>query len=408
MVTLGLFEPSHRHHYLLPSMAAIAQRADSDVTIFTTQEGYEHSMGTMDDAVAESCGWVLKSDDESFRAFFEQVERATTEIDVIWTITPYGPPEIAQELLTFSPHCASATLVHASSRFAPPNHRTIGDWFSFFVKSFGQYLPTPIRGRAWNQLGEYLNQHILDNYDCVLPLYPSITEYVEKIIQPDALVNWFLPEFYRPNAITNHDRLQITVPGRVTTSLRDYDLLFDVLDGMNDAQQNVRITILGRATDESGEQVIERCEHYEQSGYDIQYYPSGEWIPAEEFASRMAQTDLIFAPVNIYGEREKVSGNRVKGRTITSGAIGDAVRIGRPLMMPEEFTVAPEFEELITTYESSADATAIVESWTSSESVRQEQQRQAERAARRFSIEKQAERFESLCQQTIEAANQAH
>ena len=405
MTAVGLLEPSY-HRALIPPLATIAHKATSDVTVFTTEENHEHATAAMDDDVAESCAWVVKAEDESFQSFFEQVERATAEFDVFWTITPYGPPEVAEELLTFAPRCPAITHLHASSRFVAPKHQLCSEMFTYFIQSFGSYLPAPIRGRSWNQLGTYLAHHILDNYDCVLPLYPPITKYVEEIIEPDALVDWFLPEFHQPGTTINHDRLQITIPGRVSTSLRNYDLLFDVLDGMSGAPEELRLSILGRATDESGEQVIERCERYEQSGYDIQYYPSGEWIPADEFKDQMNQTNLIFAPINTIRENYCYNHDRIKGRTATSGAIGDAVRIGRPLVMPEEFTVAPEFEELITTYESSTDATALIESWVASETTRRELKQRAESAAQQFSLENQATRFESLCRRTIEADGQ--
>lgn len=403
MVTVGLFEPSN-HPFLIPPMTLIALEAADDVIIFTTDENQERAM-TLDDNIIEACEWVIKKKDDSFKSFFSHVEQATTELDIIWTITPHGPPEVAQELLAFSPRCPAITFLHASSRFLPPRHKIFSKVFVTNVKSLGQYLPAPVRGRAWNQAGEYLTPHILNNFDCVLPLYPPIAEYVKQNVKPDAIVDWFLYDFYRPEAATDHEHLQITVPGRVNESIRDYDVLFDVLDGVNNARDCLTICLLGRPRGASGERIINRCKHYERRGYSIQYYPSDEWVPAEEFAHQMARTDLIFAPINIRGQRNGRGGYRIKGRTITSGAVADAIHIGRPLVMPEEFTVAPEFEELITTYESRADATALLESWASSTTTRQELQQRAESAAQQFSLEKQAQRFESLCQRTIAASN---
>ena len=393
MTTIGLFEPSY-HHFLIPPMATVALEAADNVTIFTTEENRDHAVAAMDDAAAGSCKWVRKSEDESFRSLFEQVEQATAELDVVWTITPYGPPEIAQEQLMFSPRCPSVTLLHDTSRFAAPKRQLLSKLFSLSIGSVDEYLPASVRGRAWNQSGEYLAPYILDNYDCVLPLYPSITEYVEQVVKPDAIVDWFLYDFYRPNAAINHEHLQITIPGRVTETIRNYGVLFDSLDNLSIARERLTVCLLGSPTGTSGDQIISECERYERRGYNIQYYPSDEWIPAANFDHQMARTDLIFAPISIRGERTKGGGNRIRGKTITSGAIADAVRIGRPLVMPEEFTVTPEFEGLITTYESSTDATKLIESWVSSETTRQKLQQRAEHAARQFSLEKQAQRFE--------------
>jgi len=403
VTTVGLFEPSY-HHALIPPMAAIANEAAGNVRIFTTEENRDHAAGAMDNTAGEAYEWIVKDNDESFRSFFERVERATLELDVIWTITPYGAPAITQELLTFSPRCPAVTFLHDTSRFVPPNHRLLSELFAWHIKAFSGYLPAPVRGRAWNQAGQYLVHHILNNYDCVLPLYPPIAEYVEHTVEPDALVDWFLPEFHRPPTAEAQDCLQITVPGRVTKTLRNYDLLFELLDTVNNARERLSICLLGSPVDPSGKDIIDRCERYEQRDYDIHYYPSHEWIPAVEFTRQMARTDLVFSPVNIRGENKKGGGNRIRGRTITSGAIGDAVRIGRPLVMPDEFTVAPEFKKLITTYEGSADAATLIESWVASVTTRQELQQEAERTAQQFSLKRQAARFEQICQRVINAS----
>lgn len=385
-------------------MATIAQEITSDVTVFTTEENYEHATASMDDDAVNACQWVVKKADESFRSFFARVEQATAKLDVIWLITPYGPSEVVQEILAFSPQCPAVTLLHASSRFVPANQQLFSKVFARTVTLLSDYLPAPVRGRSWNQAGKYLAPHILNSYDCVLPLYPPVTEYVEQNVKPDAIVDWFLPEFHRPPTAVDHERLQITVPGRIKRSLRDYEVLFEILDELAAERDELTVCLLGRPVGEYGKQVIERCKRYERQGYNIQYYPDGDWISGEEFAHQMARTDLVFAPIVVRQKSWAFNRDRIKGQTATSGVIGDAVRIGRPLVMPEEFTVASEFEDLITTYEDSTDAAALIESWVASEATRQELHRGAERTARQFNLKRQAARFEQICQQAIDAS----
>jgi len=382
-------------------MATIAHEVTDSVTMFTTEENREHAVAALDDAVAEACEWVVKTGDESHRSFFERVERATAELDVLWTITPYGSSDILQEMLDFSPRCPSIAFLHATSRFVPPKYPIGAEVLTSCVSGIGHYLPGPARYRVWKWLSAYLSPQLIAKYDCVLAVYPPVAEYVKQKISPDATVDWYLYNFYHPNATIDHRRLQVTVSGRVKRELRDYNVVFDVLDRVSDARDHLTVCFLGRPIGEFGEQIIDRCGQYEKRGYDIQYYPNGEWISAEEFAHQMAQTDLLLSPDNIKGDSGSGRRDPTRGQTKTSGAIADAVHIGRPLVMPQDFTVAPEFEELITTYKDSTDVAALIESWVSSETTRQELQQRAENSAQQFSLEKQADRFESLCRQTI-------
>lgn len=387
-------------------MVTIAHEATGNVTVFTSEENRDHAVAALDDTTIKACTWIVKRKADSYRAFFKQVEQATTTLDVLWTITPYGHSEIVDGMSSFPPKCPSATFVHASSRFVPPRHPLVGDMVFPLVKWLNRCWPGPLPSRAMSQVAPYLAPRLIREYDSVITLYPTIVEFVEQHVESDALIDWFLPEFHRPNAAVDHGKLQITVPGRVNSSLRNYDLLFDVLDEIDGARDQLTVCLLGQPLGNSGERIIRRCERYDERGYDIQYYPSGGWVPEEEFAHQLAKTDLIFAPINIRGETGNRGQDRVRGRTITTGTIGDAIHIGRPLVMPQEFPVAPEFEDLITTYEGSADATALIESWAASEATRRELQQGAERAVQQFSLEQQAARFESLCRRTIEADGQ--
>ncbi len=385
-------------------MATIAHEATGDVTVFTSKKNWDHAVAALDDTLVEACEWVLKGEDESHRSFFARVERATTELDMLWTITPYGDPKVVQAMLSFTPQCASMTFVHASSRYVSPRRSFFDNTFVPLFERFGHHFPGPIQDRVTNRLSPYLAPRLLRQYDSVFALYPSIVPFLEQCVNPDTVVDWFLPEYHHPSSTTNHEGLQITIPGRVSNSFRNYDLLFDILDEIDNTRDRLTVCLLGRPVDDSGERIINRCERYEEHGYDIQYYPSGEWVPEEEFAHQLTHTDLIFAPINIRGETGDRGQDRVRGRTITSGVIGDAVRIGKPLVMPDEFPVTPEFKDLITTYDDGDDATAFIESWLSSEETRQELQLRAERAVQRFSLENQADRFEAVCQHAIEAS----
>ena len=137
----------------------------------------------------------------------------------------------------------------------------------------------------------------------------------------------------------SNQRLKICIPGVITQAKRDYLSLFQVLQ-QNAAAMSDRIDLylLGYITEREQEEMGAAISELINSGYHVDYHDS--FVYGREFDRAISNCDLLL-------NNQFISKNstEVYGKTKESGMIFNMLRAAKPGLLPQEYNVAPEFQD---------------------------------------------------------------
>jgi hypothetical protein len=178
-------------------------------------------------------------------------------------------------------------------------------------------------------------------------LLEEIKSYILHHYRPGKPVYVIPGSFYGGGTPTDPDpeRLLIAVPGSVDTTRRDYtdvEALARYFENLNE-QPGIQISLLGGVTERTPSWV--HTLHVM-----VRYEPGG--LTQEEFDREMQASELVWLPLAPEFRRDG-SPTEYYGSTKSSGAFFDALRYGKPLLLPDGLPV-PQILASATIYYSDA------------------------------------------------------
>jgi hypothetical protein len=137
----------------------------------------------------------------------------------------------------------------------------------------------------------------------------------------------------------------VVVPGSIDERRRDYDLVLRAWEKAG--LKNAVLVLAGRPVDAYGARIHERAAALVSAGFIIRYF-AGE-VPEAEFQSIVSGASLLLSPLMIRtsihdGIEEEY------GRSKFSGNVYDAIRHGKPLVVPSELVVPQDMEAATARY----------------------------------------------------------
>jgi hypothetical protein len=234
-------------------------------------------------------------------------------------------------------------------------------------------------------LNNILRKQILSRADGVLVEYSSIKKYLDSILTTNN-VEVFTPVLYEELNSTS-SKQRVTVPGHIDPARRNYELFLDTVEHhFPDHRNNLEIHLLGSPNCAKGEAIANRCDHLAELGWNVQYHR--DWVPVEQFEQILESTQVIVSPIRETNVRNTVT--EIYGRSKGSGSLGDAIRYGKPLALPEHYEVPPEAESIVRSYSDKSELAEIIQFSLRSGGLSSSEIDQIER---NFSLERQRKRF---------------
>lgn len=247
--------------------------------------------------------------------------------------------------------------------------------------------------------------YIRKNWDAGIVLYPPIVDHAERISGTEIPLYSLLPVVNRdgePEQPPSDEVRRVTIPGRVSNELRNYDPVFRVLDRFDaDLKDSVEIQLLGPPQGESGARIMDRCREYERRVYSVRYYPDTRWLPDEKYERELRRSDIILASLVIPHEVCPATPPETRGKTMTTGNIHDSIRYGIPLLIPDDFNVDPVIEGCVTTYSNETDLVNLLNDFLSDRTRYSQLRSAARECGARFNSAKQRRRFESIVREIM-------
>lgn len=225
-----------------------------------------------------------------------------------------------------------------------------------------------------------LNVHDINNFFCSpLSLHPKkLVRTIGKrllrkrasgfIVNASAMKEYILshqlttkPVYWLPPVITQAKPPAgrpgvpvLTVPGSIDEKRRDYHLVLQVFQKLAEAlSYKIRLVLAGRPVGVYGEMILAKARELQRLGIDITVYAAE--IPEVLFQDLVSQSSLLWSPLcastAIHDAIEETY-----GQTKVSGNMYDAIRHGKPLLVPEWLTVPKELESSCIRYGSAEEA----------------------------------------------------
>lgn len=143
-------------------------------------------------------------------------------------------------------------------------------------------------------------------------------------------------------------RLSICIPGKLSTTRRDYLNLFHfIAEHLDLFIQNFELILLGNKSpfkEERTDEIIQAAESLKAEGFRIQFY--NEFIPFGEYSRILSESDILLG--NVITQQGV---GRSYGLTKDTGMIYNMVHAAKPGFVPEGFKVAKEFQDYVIVYE---------------------------------------------------------
>lgn len=125
----------------------------------------------------------------------------------------------------------------------------------------------------------------------------------------------------------------IIVPGSIEQKRKDFDLVLNVVEALGPGKSS--LVLLGEPRGDYGNTIIARVKEMNNRGYLIKYFTG--FIPEQEFELEMKMSDIVLIPVNIHTSFAGI--REIYGQSKISGAVFDAIRYGKPAIVPEELSI---------------------------------------------------------------------
>ena len=176
-------------------------------------------------------------------------------------------------------------------------------------------------------------------------------------IEAQKIIRQSLTVLLAPNAIylskgqnaklPKNNLLKIVIPGRIDTRRRYYEWIEKIPSCL---KKRIQIVLLGRVNDESGFKIIQK---FEELGFPQPIARSAKFINNKVFEKEIEKAIFLFGPlIQLATYYRQIDRNL--------GSLFDAIRYGKPLILPSHQPIPPEIKDNIITYKSDDDLVDIL------------------------------------------------
>ena len=145
-------------------------------------------------------------------------------------------------------------------------------------------------------------------------------------------------------------KIKIVIPGSIDSRRRDYTQLYKIATSLKGQKNEFEFILLGGTKNKEGKEIANECKRHESENVKIKTY-EGEFVSQEEYDFDLSDSDFVYAPLVKLFHKESTIPEQY-GLTKSSGCFFDAVRFGKPILVPEYIFVPEELRAQCIPYKS--------------------------------------------------------
>lgn len=380
MANVGIIE-QYYHSHIAYYVAAAADAAGHDVTLFTTEvvrDRIDSGFGIPDGVTVDLRG------DEPLKEYLQTIDE--NDLDLCSINTVNGGVEDYPIWANSLPDCPTVVWTYAMNRWfgRQPDAVTVKD-AHVEVSSNNQWAFEAAHRQA-----------ILRQVDGAIAEYQPWLHYVKEL-DPPVSVYYFPPTLHEPFDQPESDGpLDVIVPGAIRER-RDYEVVAQAFNELFRSYGDaVQLSILGRcpAGEPYGASVIGWADGMAEQGWQVRHWGEQDFIPRQEYDAAIREADAILAPIV---ETEELRGFEERlGTTLNTGVVYDAIRHATPLLLPEHFEVGDELAGVLSYSDGVEGLVRVVRRLLDEDGLHPSLAQEAWENSQQFVLERQAERFDTV------------
>lgn len=154
-------------------------------------------------------------------------------------------------------------------------------------------------------------------------------------------------------------QLHVAIVGMVTQARKDYRGVIAALIGA-DLRRPVVLSLLGSCADPAlAHELAELVRRNANPRLEIRFDPARPYIPADELRTLLADVHVLLSPIQ--PDTEFKFHREVYGQSKVSGAEGDCLAHGRPLLLPRSYACASFIAPLVIGYGDMRELVAAID-----------------------------------------------
>ncbi|WP_128331361.1 hypothetical protein [Apibacter sp. HY039] len=172
---------------------------------------------------------------------------------------------------------------------------------------------------------------------CEAKAYAFLNENIKQHFSTDEKKYITLPLIYNKFNVepSEQNKINIVIPGEVSQSRRNYQLVFKLLKYLS-PKQIMKFTFLGKISDQSMLQSLHLLKKNRNNSVEISYFR--ERIPQSEFDLTMNESHFVLCP--LHKETQFYLQKEIYGQTKASGNEADCISYGKIGIFPQHYPLS--------------------------------------------------------------------
>jgi hypothetical protein len=189
----------------------------------------------------------------------------------------------------------------------------------------------------------------------------SMKHYIESEKLTTKKVHWLPPVIQKARRLQHQqtDVVTFTIPGSIDEKRRDYQAVLDTFKKIFERYGGrFKLIVAGRPVGSYGINIIEQLKQFQVAGMEVFF--SGTEIEEKAFQALIASSSILISPLRSATMiHDNVS--EKYGQTKGSGNVFDAIRHGKPMIIPSHLVLPGEIMSSCPTYQTTDELLHLIE-----------------------------------------------
>jgi len=340
-MNIGIFEKEHFEGAY--PMIRICDKPEHQLTIFVNQSTYER----FEDLFGTDMNrytWIVQEPQVSTRQFVKTIYKSCRKnnIELLFLNTVSNNFIFYAFLAKRLPFTKVIVTLHDANSFL---HSSLSLNFRRSVRHIGKKLLSRYT-YAYSTVAESVKNYLKTKMNVTKNIYCIPGAVYESRLQNIKNINRGEP-------------LKIVIPGSIDKLRRNYEFVFSLLNKINEQHIHVHITFLGAGYGEYGKAILEKSKEYSAMHDNLSYYMD-KIVFQDEFDRQLDDCHFIFIPSVI----NTVIADNIEetyGLTKSSGNIFDAIKHGKPMIIPAGLSINTDLESGVKKYNGLDDLVEFIQ-----------------------------------------------
>jgi len=325
---VGIFETTHFEGAY--PVIRLFDNGNNDITIFTYQDSYRQFQFLFKDEMSRY-QWVVKRQDESKYSFIRRIysETKSRKLEILYLNTISDNHIFYSWMIALLKRIRIIVTLHS-------------------INNYFHHKPAFNLRRIVRIIGKKTLIKTTSEFNVVAL---SMVDYLKSRLPAAKKVHCVPGAVYEgrtDNLPPSKEITKLVVPGVIDARRRDYDLVIQLADRLEETGSRVMITLLGGIDPLFGKSVLEKLSSKKSNR--ISYY-NQPVVDQPEFDRVMDEADFVLLPSTIQNTiLDDIP--EIYGLSMSSGNLFDIIKHAKPFIAPLQLRVDPFLENSCLRYES--------------------------------------------------------